>query len=352
MNIIKLISFVGWICLMSTTLSSQAKDFNDASLTHVEFPSWFANDPFFDMTKVLADARSRDKQGLMVVYTTQGCSYCGLFIEKSLKDQEIVAKVQKHFESMGLEIFNDTDLVGPRGQDMSIKDFAKQEGVMFSPAILFYDLQGKRIYRITGYQSPERFKTSLNYVTGRHYQSRTFADYVEDLSRQRKIIKKDTKLRDDSLFAKPPYHLQRNVIPASHPLLVIFEQAGCEECDEFHDKVLGDRQIRALLKKYEVVRLDNKDDKSVIITPDGKRTTPAQWYKQKGFSRTPALLLFNESGYEGIMTDNLVLQNRMINSINFMNERAYTKGWSYQRFARTRAIEKRLNKKMLQNKAD
>jgi hypothetical protein len=34
----------------------------------------------------------------------------------------------------------------------------------------------------------------------------------------------------------------------------------------------------------------------------------------------------------------------MLNSLNFVLQRAYEKGWTYQRFARTSAIEK-LNKK-------
>ena len=81
-----------------------------------------------------------------------------------------------------------------------------------------------------------------------------------------------------------------------------------------------------------------------MITPDGTRTTPARWYQQQGFSRTPALLFFNEKGDTAIKTDNHVKEQRMMNSINYVNERAYEKGWSYQRFARTKAIERNLKK--------
>ena len=180
-----LFTSVSWLLLSSPLL--YAKDFKDSTITHVEFPAWFTNNPFLELDEDLANARASGKQGLMVVYSTQGCSYCGLFVQKSLGDPEIAALIRKNFDSVGLEIFNDANLVGPRGQETTVKEFAKQEGVMFSPTVLFYDKEGKRVLRITGYQPPERFKTSLNYVIGQHYRSQTMAEYVKSLSKSETI---------------------------------------------------------------------------------------------------------------------------------------------------------------------
>ena len=321
-----------------------ARDFKDNTFTHVEYPNWFIKNQFYELDEDLANATINGKQGLMVVYSTEGCSYCGLFVEKSLNDPAIAKVIKKHFDSVGLEIFNDADLVSPLGQHTTVKEFAEQEGVMFSPTILFYDHKGKLIFRITGYQSPERFKTSLQYVTGKHYQSQSIAEYVQGVAKTKSIPVIKNTLRNDALFTQPPYLLQRNIIPASQPLLVIFEKAGCEESQVFHNKVLEDKQIRKLLRNYEVVRLDSNDNQSTIMLPDGSKLTPAAWYKQEGFSHTPALLFFNERGYAAIKTDNQILQQRMLNSISYMNERAYQKGWSYQRFARSKAIERNLKK--------
>lgn len=344
MNTAKRIMLLSMAGLLLNPLILQAKEFNDSTLTHVEYPDWFINNPFFELNEDLAKARSKGKQGLMVVYSTEGCSYCGLFIKKSLVDPEIAATVNKHFGAVGLEIFDDTNLVGPQGQETTIKEFAKKEGVMFSPSVLFYNNEGKRVLRITGYQSPERFKTTLQYVIGKHYKTQTMAEYVQTVSKSKVTPVSNRPLRQDPMFTKPPYILQRNIIPASEPLLVIFETRDCEECDVFHNKVLANNQVRESLKHYEVVRLNSRDNRSVIITPNGNRISPASWYKQQGFSRTPALLFINEKGQVAIATDNLVLQQRMMNSINYVNERAYLKGWSYQRFARSKAIERNLKK--------
>jgi thioredoxin-related protein len=349
MNTTKLILFICTTWLLMSSPGVVAKEFDDSKLRHVEYPDWFINNPFLELDEDLATARATGKQGLMVVFSTEGCSYCGLFNKKSLGDPEIAAMVRKHFAAIGLEIFNDAYLVGPRGQEASVKEFAQQEGVMFSPTILFYDKDGKRVLRITGYQSPERFKTSLDYVIGKHYQKQTVAEYVQSVTTSKAKPISTAGLREDDLFSKPPYVLQRNAIPANEPLLVIFETTDCEGCDVFHNKVLGNKAVRDLLKKYEVVRLNSQDNTSVVVTPDGSRITPASWYKQEGFSRTPALLFFNETGHAALKTDNLVLEQRMVNSINYVNERAYLKGWSYQRFARTKAIERNLKKAAIEN---
>ena len=51
-------------------------------------------------------------------------------------------------------------------------------------------------------------------------------------------------------------------------------------------------------------------------------------------------MFFNEHGRQVLYTDALVGRQRMLNSVNYVLQRAYEKDWSYQRFARTTAIEK------------
>lgn len=55
------------------------------------------------------------------------------------------------------------------------------------------------------------------------------------------------------------------------------------------------------------------------------------------------LVFFDEQGREVLRTDALVLRQRMLNSLHYVLERAYDQDWTYQRFARARALE-RINK--------
>jgi thioredoxin-related protein len=121
---------------------------------------------------------------------------------------------------------------------------------------------------------------------------------------------------------------------------VIFEADGCEECPALHEKVLALAEVRELLERYEVVRLDARDEKTPVLTPDGRKTTSAEWYTDTGFTRLPAMLFFEEDGKEVLRTDALMLRQRMMNSLMYTLERAYEKDWTYQRFARSKAIER------------
>lgn len=134
--------------------------------------------------------------------------------------------------------------------------------------------------------------------------------------------------------------MDRSRRPAARPLLVIFERRGCADCGVFHDAVLAAPDIRALLAHFEVVRLDAADAATPVVTPDGSRTTPAALFDAAGFTRTPALQFFDEHGAEVLKTDTLVLRQRMRNALRYVLERAYAQGITYQRFARTQALER------------
>ena len=102
--------------------------------------------------------------------------------------------------------------------------------------------------------------------------------------------------------------------------------------------------MRKGLQNFQSVRLDANDDKTRVQLPNGEFATPAQWYKKSTFSRLPALMFFNESGKLSLQTDAYVMPNRMINNINYMHEKANIKGWTYQQFARSKGIERSLQK--------
>jgi hypothetical protein len=88
----------------------------------------------------------------------------------------------------------------------------------------------------------------------------------------------------------------------------------------------------------EVVRLDATDADTPVLTPEGRRTTPAAWYADLGFTDLPALAFFSEDGRNVLQSDALVLASRMTNSLGFLRERAYERGWTYQRYARSQSM--------------
>lgn len=306
---------------------------------HIEYPSWM-KPGIVDLQAELEQVRADGRHGLMVLYTTQGCTYCAEFIRTSLGDPALVARLRHGFAAVGLEIFDDAEMTDPQGDDLPIKRFAEQTGAAMAPTLLFFDRDGELVYRAVGYQSPQRFARILDYVEGGHYRGQAFRDYIEPLPGAGQASARP--MREDPLFARPPYALSRRDFAASQPLLVIFETTGCAECERFHDKVLALPEVRELLARFELVRLDAADTVTPVLAPDGRPTTPSAWYAAEGFSRVPALLYADEHGRTVFKTDAVVERQRMLNASGLVLERAYEKGWSYQRFARSRAIARSL----------
>ena len=307
---------------------------------HIAHPAWMSPG-LIDLETDLETVRAQGKTGIMVLFTTQGCTYCAEFIRSSLGDPATARRVQDNFVAIGLEIFDDVEMTDMSGDDLPIKAFAERHKAGMAPTLLFFGPDGELMFRAIGYQTPERFGHILDYLIGRHQFEVSFRDYLA--ARLPPSAKGDVAaapLRDDPLFARPPYALSRVDFPASEPLLVIFEAPGCAACEAFHSDVLALPEVRQLLQRFEVVRLDASDTETPVLGPDGRPTTGAAWFAREEFSRVPALLYADEAGKTVFKTDAVLERQRMLNACGLVLERAYQKGWSYQRFARSRALER------------
>jgi len=333
---------LGTLGMAGTPAYAPAADMDDSQIRHIVYPDWFSESLFFDLPEELDRAGLTGKLGVMVLFTTEGCSYCHLFVQKSLGNPTLASVVQQHFESVGMEIFDDREMTDSRGTSMPIKEFADREGAEFAPTLLFYGLDGVRLLKVVGYQSPERFRLVLEYLIDDHVGHQTLAEFFRSRAeaRQQHGATAGAGLMPDPLFAEPPYVLERVSSPVGRPLIVLFETRDCADCVEFHTAVLSEGEVRHALANFEVVRLDALDDRTELVTPDGREFTPSAWFADAEFTRTPALMFFDEHGTRVLETDALVLRQRMMNSLNYVLERAYEKGWTYQRFARSKAIER------------
>jgi thioredoxin-related protein len=331
--------------LIVLSISARAADFDDGAIAQVTYPAWF-RESFLDLPQDLADAAAAGKLGLFLFVSTQGCSYCHLFLQESLGDPAIAKRIQAHFDTIGLEIFDDAELTDFTGAAEPIKDFVLNQGVQFAPTLLFYAPDGaggaQLLARLPGYYEPERFGRALDYLIDGHWQHQSLKDYLAATATAPSPTTAEPAggLMPDPLFTPPPFALERTRMSAIRPLVVIFESAACPRCARFHREVIQDPAIRAQLEELEVVRLDAADDRTPVLTPTGERTTPAAWYRELGFTDLPALVFVSEQGEAVLQSDALVLNSRMNNALGFVRDRAYEKGWTYQRYARTSAMER------------
>lgn len=318
--------------------SSKVESFDDSAIVSTKSPSWF-KESFLNLREDLSDALKLGKKGLMVYFSTEGCAYCKVFVEKSLADPTIEAAVRRHFETIHLEIFEDAEMTDLQGKAMPVKEFAKRERAEFSPTVIFYGPEGKTLLRVVGYQSPEKFKLVLDYVIGDHYRTMTLRDYLNAHGAPSAAGGKPASLIDNPLFVTPPYVLDRR-IPAKRPLLVIFERPGCDECAQFHNNILPDPEVQKLIRQFEVVRLDATDSKTAVLGTRGEKLTPYRWASSLGLTHSPALVFFDEAGKEVLRIDALVLNQRMARALGYVLDKAYLQNIQYQRYTREKSLER------------
>ena len=73
-------------------------------------------------------------------------------------------------------------MTGLNGAAMTEKAFAKSVRVLFTPTLVMLDEDGEVALRINGYFPPRRFDVALDYVSGRHEDMLSFAEYAAKVS--------------------------------------------------------------------------------------------------------------------------------------------------------------------------
>jgi thioredoxin-related protein len=328
---------VAMAMLLLASGAGTAAGFDDTAVARFSYPDWFKT-TFYDLGDDLADAREAGKSGILLFFTTTGCSYCKKMLDGSFADPLFAAGLRERYDVIGLEIFSDSEITDWAGQTRSLSDFARAQGVQFSPTLVFLDLDGRRLLRLVGYYDTAFLKDALAYLDSGAATRLSLRDWRAAAARLAAPEKQTEPLITDPLFANPPYQLDRRHIPAGQPLMVLFAEKGCVPCTDFHHGVLSEPAIRDALDEFEVVRLDTDDDTGRLVAPDGRIWTAAAWHHELGFSRLPAFAVFDEQGKLLVQTDALVLRGRFDRMLSYVLQRVYEKGWSFQRYARSESI--------------
>ena len=76
------------------------------------------------------------------------------------------------------------------------------------------------------------------------------------------------------------------------PLMVIFEDSACNDCTEFHDRLLSHKDVLTETKPYTVVRLDTGSTQE-IIDPDGNKTTAKAMADALNMTYRPGVAIYD-----------------------------------------------------------
>lgn len=298
-----------------------------------EPPDWFKAS-FLDLPEDVAEARGEGKR-LMLYFYQDGCPYCGKLIDDNFGRADIERTTRRHFEVLAINMWGDRQVTGLDGETMSEKAYARKLGVKFTPTLIFLDEQGRGVLRIDGYYQPDRFHHALRYAAEAAPGGESLRAYLARVEGEDEKARMEA-LPDEPFFMDPPYLLDRRAGTAEQPLLVLFESRSCSVCRELHDDILQRPETRALLERFEVVRLDRTAD-TPVLTPTGERTTAAAWARELGIDYEPGLVFFNRGGEEVFRVAAYLRAFHFQSVLDYVASGAYREEPEFQRFVQERA---------------
>ena len=292
-------------------------------------PDWFKNS-FLDLREDIAEAAANKKRVLLFFYQ-DGCPYCAKLLQDNLGQKRIADKTRRYFDVIALNMWGDREVTRLDGKVVTEKNFAAQLKVMYTPTLLFLTEKGKVALRANGYYAPAKFEAALDYVHGQNESKLSFRDYYH--KQDKKALA--GKLHDEPFILKPPYNLKKLVVDTK-PLLVLFEQKQCGECDELHNDIFKRKETLQQLKRFNVVRLDMWS-KDKLVTPRGKNISARDWAKTLKVNYTPSMIFFDKNPKDVFRIEAYLKSFHTQSVMDYIASGAYKTQPNFQRYISERA---------------
>ncbi len=298
-------------------------------------PDWFKSS-FLDIREDIEDANTAGRRLLLYFYQ-DGCPYCAKLLSDNFGNRAIVDKTRSAFDVIAINMWGDREVIDLSGQATTEKQFASALRVQYTPTLLFLDEQGEVVLRINGYFAPHKFDVALDFVAGRHERRGGFRDFYAAAAPV--PAKQDLNPLGGTL--PRPLRLDRRDAGA-RPLLVLFEQGSCADCDELHRDILARPAVATALSNLDVAQVDIWSQDR-LHTPDGREIPARDWARELGIQHTPSLVFFDDRGAEVFRTEAYLRTFHVHGAIDYVVSGAYRWQPSFQRFLqhRTEALEQR-----------
>ena len=321
--------FILSLCLSYTADASpdlKEINFDDTRLEEaLVYPDWFKTS-LGNINDDIEESVAEGKIGLIIYFGQKHCAYCERFLKTNLGTEDIQKYLRKNFNIIPIDIWGIDNVTDTNGKTYSERDFSLHYKTNFTPSLVFYNIDGKPVFRLRGYYPPYKFRAALQYVTEGFYKKETFRDYLERAVPG--TFFKLGGLNERKFFIHPPYNL-KNLRSSKKPLVVFFEQGQCHACDVLHSDPLNNESTLKEIKKMNAVQLDMWADTPVTLQ-DGTKTTAKAWAKQLGLFHAPTLVFFDSNGNEIIRIDSVVKFYRLLGVLDYVNRKGYLTDDNYQ----------------------
>ena len=133
---------------------------------------------FNDYSENLDDARDANKQGIFVFFFMDDCPFCQKMERQVLNQNSVISYFKTHFLNYKINTESDLELVDFDGNDTVERVFAKRHNrIGATPVLAFFDLNGKRVVRRTGFANEKEFLLLGKYMVEKAYLDENFVRY-------------------------------------------------------------------------------------------------------------------------------------------------------------------------------
>ena len=136
--------------------------------------------------------RARAAKPLAVLFEQKHCAACDELHLRGFKDKQTLALVGR-FDVARLELFGKQPVATPGGKKLDEAGWARELKVAYTPTIVFFDAQGKEVFRVDAYLRPFHLQSSFDYVASGAYRTQpSFQRYIQ--ARAEKIRSRGGKI--------------------------------------------------------------------------------------------------------------------------------------------------------------
>lgn len=287
-------------------------------------PGWF-KESFLEIADDVDEAAEAGKH-VLLFFQLNDCPYCDRMLEEGFETEPLTSYIRQHFDTIAVNVRGDREIAFNEDISVTEKELSEILKVAATPAILFLNEDNKTVVRVNGYRAPERFRQILEFVASKSYQTTRLADYL-----QARLDKNVYRLRPNPLFENI-----RDLSSVDGPLLLIFEDGSCYDCNEFHDGILAHELVQQEIAPFTIVRLDADSDETIIDVL-GNETTPAKLAREHQVIYRPGVLAFDDGNLVR-RHDSLTFPHHFKESMRFVAGGFYRKT-DYQTYSRERTEE-------------
>lgn len=120
----------------------------------------------------------------LVMFEQKQCKECDELHNEVLTEKESRQQLEK-FDVAVVDMWSEEKVMRPDGKQSTIKDWAKELDIQYAPSLVYFDLQGKEVFRSDAYLRAFHIQSVMDYVSSEAYKKQpNFQRYIDARAHQ------------------------------------------------------------------------------------------------------------------------------------------------------------------------